>query len=193
VLPIKKQKHNWNWSVKNFVLHIRFSKISLFRMVVKRLKLHQFLMGSTNSFLHTSMGVGKGTGIWNFQQKTVFLVLSGKKQISPLLAPFEKLLKNPQVPPWIKSFRRPCTQAYKLHHFCKNCVVIYHLATLFNNTNAVSTKQAIAGWQTRYGVFCHTITKSCQIHCQVTNNILKRTLTKYCQNSTTFFSLNNLL
>jgi len=28
-----------------------------------------------------------------------FLVLSGKKQISPLLAPLEKFWKNPLVPP----------------------------------------------------------------------------------------------
>ena len=41
VLPMRKQKHNQNCSVKYFILCIRFSKISLFRMVLKRLKLHQ--------------------------------------------------------------------------------------------------------------------------------------------------------
>jgi len=38
VLPTQKQKHNWNLSVKYFILRIRFGKISLFRMVLKRLK-----------------------------------------------------------------------------------------------------------------------------------------------------------
>ena len=38
VLPTQKRKHNWTWSVKYFILRIRFSKISLFRMVLKRLK-----------------------------------------------------------------------------------------------------------------------------------------------------------
>jgi len=28
LLPMQKQKHNWNWSVKNLILHIRFSKMS---------------------------------------------------------------------------------------------------------------------------------------------------------------------
>jgi len=64
-------------------------------MVLKRFKLHQFLMVWHELFLHTSMGVGRGAGIWNLQQKkAVFLVSSGKKQISPLLAPLEKLLEK---------------------------------------------------------------------------------------------------
>jgi len=41
VLPTQKQKHSGNWSVKFFILCIRFSKISLFRMVLKRLELQQ--------------------------------------------------------------------------------------------------------------------------------------------------------
>ena len=38
-----------------------------------------------------------------------------------------------------------------------------------------------------HDVFCQTVTQSCQI----TNNILQIILTKYCQNSATFFSLND--
>ena len=36
-----KRKHNRNWSVKYFILRIRFNKISPFRMLLKRLKLHR--------------------------------------------------------------------------------------------------------------------------------------------------------
>jgi len=35
-------------------------------MVLKRFKLRQFKWCCTNFFLHTSMGVGMGSGIWNF-------------------------------------------------------------------------------------------------------------------------------
>ena len=41
-------------------------------------------------------------------KNVVFLLSSGKKQISPLLPSLEKFWKNLQVPPWKKSFRRPC-------------------------------------------------------------------------------------
>ena len=45
-------------------------------------------------------------------KKVVFLVSSGKNQISPLLTPLEKFRKNPLVPPsWKKSFRRPWCHA----------------------------------------------------------------------------------
>ena len=50
-------------------------------------------------------------------------------------------------------------------------------------------KQSKAGWQTVHCVFCQTITKSCQI----TNNTLETISTKYCENSATFFWLNDLL
>jgi len=72
VLPMQKQKHNWNWSVKFFILRIRFSKVSLFRMALKCLKLPNFLIVWNERFVHTSMGVVRGAGIWKFQQKKVF-------------------------------------------------------------------------------------------------------------------------
>jgi len=43
-----------------------------------------------------------------------------------------------------------------------------------------------------HGVFCQTITKSCQIHYQITNDILETISTNYYENST-FSSLNDLL
>jgi len=59
LLPMQKQKHNWNWSATYFILRIRFNKTSLFRMVLKRLKLHQitsiFRWCGTKFFLHTNM------------------------------------------------------------------------------------------------------------------------------------------
>jgi len=59
------------------------------------------------------MGVGRGEGgrpwpLWILKM-VVFLVSSGKKEISPLLASTPgNLWKNLLVgPPWKKSFRRP--------------------------------------------------------------------------------------
>jgi len=41
-------------------------------------------------------------------KEVVFLVLSGKKQISLLLAsPWKNFKKSPSGPPWKKSYRRP--------------------------------------------------------------------------------------
>jgi len=60
------------------------------------------------------MGVGRwGVGprphlILKFSaKKVVFLVLSGKNQISPLLAPLEKYRKNTLVPPMEKILPTP--------------------------------------------------------------------------------------
>jgi len=86
-----------------------------------------------------------GTNLKFSAKKAVFLVVSGKKQISPLLAPLEKLLEKSTSAPLDKSFRSPCTPHMNYTIFCKNCAVLHHLATLLNNTNVVSTKQAIVG------------------------------------------------
>ena len=104
VLPIQKQKHNWNWSATYFILSIRFNKILLFRMVSKRLKLHQF-----------------------FDLHEIF----------------------------------PTHKHAELHQ----------LAKFFDNTNAVSNHEKVD--QIVRGVFCQIFTKSCQIHCEITNNIAK--------------------
>ena len=54
-----KTKTQWSWFLKYFILRIRFNKISLFRMVLKRLKLHQmtwiFRWCGTKFTLHTSI------------------------------------------------------------------------------------------------------------------------------------------
>jgi len=46
-----------------------------------------------------NMGVGRALDLKFLAKKIVFLVLSRKKQISPLLVPPGKNLKNPLVPP----------------------------------------------------------------------------------------------
>jgi len=107
-------------------------------MVLKRLKLLKFFNGVARTFpTHKHMGVGRGPGILNFQQKMLFsLYRVVKTKFHHFWSPVEKLLeKSTSGPPWKNSFRRPCTQACKI--FVKNCVVLHHLATLFNNTNAV--------------------------------------------------------
>jgi len=71
----------------------------------------------------------------------------------------------------------------KLHHFCKNVVVSQHLATLFDNSNAV--RMPAQGDQIGHGVFWQTYPKSCQI----TSNILEIIL----QNSENAFSIKRLL
>jgi len=65
------------------------------------------------------MGAGRGDR-WSFppwslkllSKKVVFSISSGKKQISPLLAPFwKKNWENPRMAPsWKKSFRHPWEQ-----------------------------------------------------------------------------------
>jgi len=73
-------------SVKYFILRIRFSKISQFRMVLKRLKLHQFFNGVTRIFSSTQAWVpegGKNLKIsakkFFYSSKNCFVVSSGKK------------------------------------------------------------------------------------------------------------------
>jgi len=66
-------------------------------------------------------------------------------------------------------------------HVTLHGVVLHHQATLFDNTNAVSKPEH--GDQIVHGVFCQTFTKSCQFHCQITNNVLEIILPKYCQTS----------
>ena len=142
-------------------------------MVLKRLKLHQLFNGWHELFPTHKHGCRKwDRNLKNSAKKLFSYLWVVNPNFTTFAPPKKQLLKKSTSAPRIKSFRRPCTQAYKLHHFCKNCAVLHHVTTLFNNTNAVSIKQAITGWR--------TITKSCQIHCQVTNNILKIALLKFC-------------
>jgi len=70
--------------------------------------------------------------------------------------------------------------------FVKNCVVLHHLATLFNNINAVSNLQQGDRLCTVYTA------KHLRNPAEFTAK-LETISTKYCQNSATFFSLNDLL
>jgi len=69
-------------------------------MVLKRLKLHQLFDGWHELFPTHKHGCRKeDRNLKNSAKKDVFLVVSGKKQISPLLSPlkktFEKIHKFP--------------------------------------------------------------------------------------------------
>jgi len=62
-------------------------------MVLKRLKLHQFFHGVARMFFYTQAWMSKGGRNLKISAKrAVFLVLSGKKQISPLWPTLEKRL-----------------------------------------------------------------------------------------------------
>ena len=63
-----------------------------------------FVSGQSSSFV-----IFRILKIW--AKKVVFLISTGKKQISPPLAPLEK---SPSAPPRKKSFRRPCLGSSKL-------------------------------------------------------------------------------
>jgi len=89
-------------------------------MVLRLSKLHQFFNGEARTFfLHTRMGVGRRVGIWKFQQKrwsSWFPVVNSKfHHFCP--PPIEKLLEKSTSGPLEKSFRHPCTQAWKITQF----------------------------------------------------------------------------
>jgi len=89
-------------------------------MVLKRLKLPKFLMVWHERFLHTSMWVSEeGQEFQIFSKNTVFLISSGKNQISSLLALEQKRLeKSTSAPPGSVQFisaSRPSTE-----YFIKN-------------------------------------------------------------------------
>jgi len=116
--------------------------------------------------LHTSMVSEGGREFENFSKKGIFVVSSGKKQISLLLAPPRKTFRK--IHQWL-SCKTPFdahahNKHVKLHHFRK----IFCCITPSGNTvqQHQCAKQAISGGQTVHGVFCQRITKSCQI----TNN-----------------------
>ena len=138
-------------------MRIRFTKISLFRMVLKRLKLPQFFNGVARTFPEHKHGCRKrGKNLKISAKKAVFLVSRGENLISPLLAPLEKLLENStSASPEKNPSDANAYKHVKLHHFCENCVVV----TPSGNTvqQHQCGKQFIAGRQTVHGVFCQTI------------------------------------
>ena len=147
---MQKQKRNQNWSVKYLILRLGFSKISLFRMVLKRLKLHQFLLVWHERFPPQEFG--------NFSKKGCFRSFEWlETNFTTYVPPLERLLeKSTRAPPWKKSFRRPCTQKHvKLHHFCEKLCCITPSGN--NVQQHQCSKQAIAGWQTSRGAFCQIL------------------------------------
>jgi len=110
VLPMQKQKHNWNWAVKYFILCTRLIKISQFRMTLKRLKSHQFLMVWHERYpAHKHRCRNGGRNLEISAKKAVFLVSSGKKtNFTNFVSPLEKCLeKSISAPLWKKCFWRP--------------------------------------------------------------------------------------
>jgi len=83
---------------------------------LKRLKLHQFFHGVARTFSYQQAGCRR-QDLKISAKIAFFLVSSGKKQISPLLTPLEKLLEKSTSSPWKKCSRRPCTQAGKMTPF----------------------------------------------------------------------------
>jgi len=118
---------------------MRVSKISHFRMVLKRLKLHQFLMVRNELFPVHKLGCRKGGRNSKISaKKAVFLVRVARQKFNHF-GPLEKLLEKSTFVPMEKILPTPI-HASMLNYtiFVKNCVVLHHLATQFNNTNAVS-------------------------------------------------------
>jgi len=95
VLPMQKQKHNRNLSVECFIFLMRFRKISLLIMVLKRVKLHQFLMVRHERFPTYKHGCRKGgrnlkfPGTWLFSEfrvvKKNILLTPTHCKITPVL------------------------------------------------------------------------------------------------------------
>jgi len=102
---------------------------------------HWAVNGVTRTFSYIQAWVSEGgRNLKISAKKGVFLVSSGKQQISPLLLPpKEKRLEKSISGPPGKILPTPMHRSMKNYtSFVKNCVVFHHLATLFNNTNAVS-------------------------------------------------------
>jgi len=93
----------------------------------------------------------------NIAKKVVFLVSSGKKQISPLLAlPLEKFWINPLVSPLKKSFRRPCslTNFTAQMEGCETCSrTVLPLVLLRKNDTAINLQTFTLNYGSR--LFTH--------------------------------------
>jgi len=161
---MQKQKHSWNWSVKYFLLRIWFSKISLFGIVSKRLKLPIFFNCLAQTFpTHKHMDVRRGAGIWKFQQEMLFSKFRAvKSKFHYFWPPVEKLLeKSTSGPPWKNYSDAHAHKHVKWHHFCEK------LCCITPSGNTVQQhqcgKQSTARWQTVHGVFCQTITNPAEL------------------------------
>jgi len=129
----------------------------------------------------------EGLGLWLDKNDSGTSLV--KTKFHHFFPPKEKPLEKPLVLPGWHPFDAQVHKHVKLHHICKNCVVLHHFATLRNN-NAVSN---------------HSRVTHCAL-CILLNNykILRNSLanytqyitiiwTKNCRNSPTFFPLNDSL
>ena len=122
-LPMPNQQHNWNWSVKYFILRIRFSKISLFGMVSKRLKLPNFFNGVARPF-----PTHKGRNLKNLAKKLFSQFRVAKNKFHHFWPPVEKLLENPLVAPLKKFLPTPMHTSMKMTPFLWKIVLYYTIS-----------------------------------------------------------------
>jgi len=102
VLPIQlfsrssaKTKAQLELICQIFHFSYRIQQITLFRMVLKRLKIPQFFNGVAGTFPPHKHGCRKrGNDLKISAKKAVFLFSSVKNQISPLLAPTRKTFRK---------------------------------------------------------------------------------------------------
>jgi len=96
---------------------------------VKMLEITQIVWWcGTNVSYAQAYGFRKGGRNLKISAKNaVFIISSGKKQISPRLAHPRKTFgkKSTSGPPWKNSLRRPCTQACKMTPFLWKIVLYY--------------------------------------------------------------------
>ena len=157
---------------------MRVSKISLFRMVLKRLQLHKFLMVWNERFPSHKLGCGKGGGNSNILAKKVVFLVRVETQKFHHFGPPEKFFGKIHLWPTGKNPSDAHAHKHaKLHHFYKKLCGIALSGNLFNNTNTVSKPQH---GHTLCTVYSDTQLRILSIHCRITNNVLQTILTKYC-------------
>jgi len=100
MLPIKN-KIQLKLICEIFYLRIRLNKISIFRIVLKRLKLHHSFNGVARIFSYTQAWVSEGEQEFeNFSKKGCFLNFEWYKiNFTTYGFPWKDFWKNPQVPP----------------------------------------------------------------------------------------------
>ena len=146
-------------------------------MVLKRLKLPKFFNGVARTFPTHKHGCRKrGRNLEISAKNAVFLISSAKKQISPLLAPVQKLLeKSTTGLPGKIPFDAHAHKHVKWHHFCeKLCCITPSVNTAQQHQRG---KQPIAGWQ--------AVSNACRpIMGEESTEFLKKNLLGLCQTST---------
>ena len=140
------------------------------------------------TFSYTQAWVSEGgSNSQMLAKKAVFLVLSGKKQISPLLAPLEKLLEKSTSALMDKNPSDVHAQKHvKLHYFCKK------MCCIKASGNTVQQRQCGKHYAS------HSRLTDCERCIHSAEHLrnpakLQVILIKYCRNSATFFSIKNLL